>query len=97
MRTLRDSLSRLTRKEVRHMADHPSKGKQPDALARSKVRITAQYLRQRGKIGMTLTKAELEHVAELIRAGRVITKDYREVSKNLRQAMTKLGIDTRGL
>ena len=77
--------------------DTKPKGKQPEALANSNVRITAQYLRQRGKIGMTLTKAELEHLAELIRAGRVITKDYREISKNLRQAMTKLGVNTKGL
>lgn len=69
----------------------------PAGLGKSSVRITSQYLRQRGKIGMTLSKADLEHLAELIRAGRVVTKDYREISKNLRQAMTKLGVNTKGL
>ena len=64
---------------------------------RSQVRITAQYLRHRGKTSVTLTRTELEHLAELIRAGRVLTKDYRDVSKNLRQAMNKLGVNTKGL
>jgi len=77
--------------------DKLEKDNRPANLRNSTVKVTTQYLRQRGKVGMTLTKTELEHVAELIRAGRVLTKDYREVSKNLRQAMTKLGVDTRGL
>jgi hypothetical protein len=70
---------------------------QPVGFGANAPRITSQYLRQRGKIGLTLTRADLEHLAELIRAGRVLTKDYRDVSKNLRQAMSKLGVETRGL
>lgn len=69
----------------------------PPGLRPSTVRVTSQYLRQRGKVGMTLTREDLLQLAELIRAGRVLLKDYRDVSKNLRQAMSKLGIDTKGL
>lgn len=75
----------------------PEKRPVPPGLGKNSVRITSQYLRQRGKVSVTLTRAEFEHLGELIRAGRVVLKDYRPVSKNLRQGMTKVGVDTRGL
>jgi hypothetical protein len=85
------------REEVKHAMDKPEKGVQPTTLRQSTVRITSQYLRQRGKIGMTLTRDELSQLAELLRAGRVLLKDDRDIPKNLRQAMTKLGVSTKGL
>lgn len=66
-------------------------------VTRPQVRVTTQYLRQRGKVGVTLTKEELSQLAHLIKAGRVWLKDDRSIGKNLRAAMTKMGIDTNGL
>jgi hypothetical protein len=64
---------------------------------RPQVRVTTQYLRQRGKVGVTLTREDLTQLAHLIKAGRVWLQDDRSVGKNLRAAMTKMGIDTNGL
>jgi len=64
---------------------------------RPQVRVTTQYLRQRGKVGVTLTREDLTQLAQLIKAGRVWLKDDRSVGKNLRAAMTKMGVDTNGL
>ncbi len=60
-------------------------------------RVTTQYLRQRGKVGMTLTREELHHISRLLKAGKIMLNDTQDVSKNLRQAMSKLGVDTKGL
>jgi hypothetical protein len=60
-------------------------------------RLTGEQLRAKGRARVTLTTAELEHVARLLRAGRVLTNDRLDVSKNLRAAMTKMGVDTRGV
>ncbi len=60
-------------------------------------RLTGADIRAKGTMRVSLTTAELEHVARLIRAGKVMLNDNRIVSKNLRQAMTRLGVDTSGL
>jgi hypothetical protein len=60
-------------------------------------RLTGEQLRAKGHTRVSLTTAELEHLARLVRAGRVLTNDRLDLSKNLRTAMTKLGVDTRGL
>ena len=60
-------------------------------------RLTGADIRTKGALRVSLTTAELEHVARLVRAGKVLLDDNRSVSKNLRQAMTRLGVDTSGL
>jgi hypothetical protein len=60
-------------------------------------RMTGKDIRALGRMQVQLTRSDLEHVPELLRAGMVLTKDRRPVSRNLRAAMTKLGVDTRGL
>lgn len=77
--------------------DKPEKDNRPAGLRNSTVRVTTQYLRQRGKVGMTLTRTELEHLSRLLKAGKIMLNDTQDVSKNLRQAMSKLGVDTKGL
>jgi hypothetical protein len=61
------------------------------------VRITRQYLHQRGKTSVTLTREELHHLGRLMKAGRILLNDTQPVSPRLRAAMTKLGVDTSGL
>jgi hypothetical protein len=68
-----------------------------DVLDSIRVRVTSSYLRQKGAVRLTLTQQELEQVARLVRAGKVLLNDTSSVSKNLRQAMSKLGVDTKGL
>ena len=77
------------------MDDKPSKGAK--GLRLTPPRLTRKDLRARGKAGVTLTTDELQQLADLIRAGRVLTRDLRSISKNLRAAMTKMGIDAKGL
>ena len=61
------------------------------------VRITSQYMHQRGKTSVTLTRAELHHMSRLLKAGRILLNDTQPVSPRLRAAMTKLDVDTSGL
>ena len=60
-------------------------------------RLTGADIRARGKIRVTLTKAELDELARLIRVGHAHLGDGKSVSPQLRAAMTRLGIATHGL
>ncbi len=77
------------------MDDKASRG--PKGLRLMPPRLTRKDLRARGRASVTLTIEELQQLADLIRAGRVLTRDLRSVSKNLRTAMTKMGVDAKGL
>ena len=68
-----------------------------DVLDSIRVKVTSSYLRQKGEVRLKLTRQELEQVAHLVRAGKVLLNDSNSVSRNLRQAMSKLGVDTKGL
>ena len=68
-----------------------------DVLDSIRVKVTSSYLRQKGEVRLKLTRQELEQVARLVRAGKVLLNDANSVSRNLRQAMSKLGVDTKGL
>jgi hypothetical protein len=92
----RDRLSRLTRREVTTMDDKSTK-RGANRLRTAPPRMTGKDIRALGRMRVQLTRSDLEHVAELLRAGMVLTKDRRPVSRNLRAAMTKLGVETRGL
>jgi hypothetical protein len=60
-------------------------------------RMTKADWARRDKTRVTLTRGELEQLAQLIAAGRALIRDGRSVSPQLRAAMTKLGISTKGL
>ena len=60
-------------------------------------RLTGADIRARGRIRVTLTRAELEQLARLIRVGHAHLGDGKSVSPQLRAAMTRLGISTHGL
>jgi hypothetical protein len=52
---------------------------------------------KRDKAKVTLTKSELEHISQLLAAGKVLLRDGRSISPLLKAAMTKLGVTTQGL
>ena len=60
-------------------------------------RLTGADIRARGRIRVTLTTAELDDLARLIRVGHAHLGDGKSVSPQLRAAMTRLGISTHGL
>jgi hypothetical protein len=96
MRTIRDRLSRLTGQKVSTMDERTMK-RATTGLRTKPPRMTGKDIRALGRIRVQMTKQELEQVADLLRAGQVLTRDRRPVSRNLRAAMTKLGVDHRGL
>jgi hypothetical protein len=60
-------------------------------------RMTKADWAKRDKTHVTLTRSDLEYIGQLIAAGRVLLRDNRAVSPQLKAAMTKLGISTQGL
>ncbi len=56
----------------------------------------AEWLK-RDKTSVTLTRAELEQLAQLVAAGHVLVRDGKSISPKLKAAMTKLGVSTKGL
>jgi hypothetical protein len=80
------------------MADNEEGGKrQSKQFPVTPPRMTKAEWAKRDKTSVTLTRSELEHLAQLIGAGHVLLRDGRSVSPQLRAAMTKLGIPTKGL
>ncbi len=61
------------------------------------VKVTKQYLRSKGAVSLTLTRSELDELADLVRAGHALLKGRPSISKSLRAAMSKLDVDTKGL
>ena len=60
-------------------------------------KMTQAEWRKRHKTTVSLTKTELELIAQLIDAGRVLLRTAPPVSPKLKAAMTRLGINTQGL
>ena len=55
----------------------------------------AEWLR-RDKSSVTLSRSELDYLAHVITAGRVLLRDGRPGPAKLRAAMTRMGIPTHG-
>jgi hypothetical protein len=70
---------------------------QPRGMRTTPPRLTGADIRAKGALRVGLTTADLEQLARLLRAGKVLLNDHRSVSRNLRQAMARLGVDTSGL
>jgi hypothetical protein len=80
------------------MADNEAgERRQHRLVAPTPPRMTRAEWAKRDKTTVTLTRSELEQIAQLIGAGHVLLRDGRSVSPQLRAAMTKLGISTKGL
>ena len=60
-------------------------------------KMTKEHWLRRDKSSVTLSRSELEHVAQLLAAGRVLLRENRPIPGKLRAALTRLGISTVGL
>jgi len=60
-------------------------------------KMTKAEWTRRERTTVTLTRGELEQLAQLVTAGHALLRDGRSVSPQLRAAMTRLGIATHGL
>jgi hypothetical protein len=84
------------RKEVFH-TDNKLGTRRPAGLRPTPPRLTRVELQALGRTRVTLTTAELEQLAQLVAAGQVLLRDGRSISRNLRAAMTKMGVNAKGL
>jgi hypothetical protein len=84
-----DQWTHLPREEVKRMA-RTTNAPTPPKLTR------ADWLK-RDKAKVTLTRGELDQLARLVTAGRALLRNEPSISPTLRTAMTKLGMDTKGL
>jgi hypothetical protein len=60
-------------------------------------RMTRAEWAKRDKTRVTLSRNDLDYLAQVVRAGQVLLRDNRSISAQLKQAMTKLGVSTKGL
>jgi hypothetical protein len=81
------------RKEVNSMPKNQTQ--RPGLLTPPKM-TRAEWLK-RTKTTVSLTKDELEQLARLLAAGHVLLRDEKSVSPKLKGAMSRLGINTKGL
>lgn len=78
-----------------------SNGKEVKRMARPSVptppKMTKEAWLKREKTKVTLTRGELEQLAQLIAAGHALIRDGKGISPKLKAAMSRLGIKTQGL
>jgi hypothetical protein len=84
----------------------PQTGKEVKPMPRTQIRrpglptlpkmTRAEWLKRK-KAAVTLTKEELEQLARLIAAGHALLRNEPSVSPRLKGAMSRLGINTKGL
>lgn len=60
-------------------------------------KMTRAEWRKRDKTKVTLTRGELVQLSRLVAAGHALLRGEPSISSQLKAAMTKLGIDTKGL
>ena len=60
-------------------------------------KMTKAEWRKRDKTKVTLTRTELDQLSRLVAAGHALLRGEPSISSQLKAAMTKLGIDTKGL
>ncbi len=75
----------------------PKRGADAKRVPPTPPRMTKQDWQRRDRTRVTLSRGELEQLAQLIRAGHALRNDGRSVSPKLRAAMTRIGIPTHGL
>jgi hypothetical protein len=79
------------------MADNEEGQRRPKQQAPTPPRMTRAEWAKRDKTKVTLSRSELEQIGQLLAAGKVLLRDGRSISPQLKAAMTKLGITTQGL
>jgi hypothetical protein len=60
-------------------------------------RMTKAEWAKRSQTSVTLSRSDLEQLAQLVSIGRQVMRDSRPVSANLKAAMSRLGVSTHGL
>ena len=60
-------------------------------------RMSKAEWQRRERTSVTLTRADLEQLSQLVRAGHAMLNDGRSISPKLRAAMTRIGMSTHGL
>ena len=60
-------------------------------------KMTKAEWSKRDRAKVTLTRGDLEYLAQVLAAGRVLIRDNRPVPPLLKAAMTRLGVATTGL
>lgn len=79
------------------MARTHDRGDAPKRVPPTPPAMTKAAWLVREKSRITLSRADLEYLAHIIAAGRVLLRDTRPVPAQLKAAMTRLGISTQGL
>ena len=79
------------------MADNEVGQRQARQQAPTPPRMTKAEWAKRDKTSITLTRSELEHISQLVAAGKVLLRDGRSISPQLKAALSRLGISTQGL
>lgn len=81
-------------------AKRPSEGKESNEGKRMPPvppRLSKADWQRRDRTRVTLSRSDLEQLAQLVRAGHVMLNDGRSVSPQLRAAMSRIGLATHGL
>jgi hypothetical protein len=87
----------IPRKEVSRMArTNAQPGQARGGLPTLPKMTRAEWLK-RDKTTVTLTREELEQLAQLVSAGHALIRDGKSISPKLKAAMTRLGIKAQGL
>ena len=69
----------------------------PDRLRLTPPRMTKAEWQRRDRTSVTLTRGELEQLAQLAAIGRQVMRDSRPIAPTLKAALSRLGIATFGL
>ena len=85
------------RKEVKRMARTDTNGGPARRGVPTPPKMTRQEWLKRDKTTVSLTRGELEQLGKLVSAGHVLLRNEPSISPKLKAAMTRLGINTRGL
>ncbi len=69
----------------------------PTGLRLTPPRMTKAEWQRRDRTSVTLTRGELEQLAQLAAIGRQVMRDSRPIAPNLKAALSRLGIAAFGL
>jgi hypothetical protein len=69
----------------------------PSGLRRTPPRMTKAEWAKRSETSVTLSRSDLEQLAQLLSIGRSVLRDHRPIAATLKAAMSRLGVATSGL
>ena len=77
--------------------DKPAEARTPTGLRLIPPKMTKADWQKRSQTSVTLSRSDLEQLAQLIGVGRQVLRDGRPIAANLKAAMSRLGVSTHGL